>query len=633
MRISLGNNISSLMAQRQLSQSSDRLGDVLARLSSGSRINRAADDAAGLAIAENLNVSARVYSRGILNINDAVSAISIADGALSQLSGIVTRQLELASQASSGSYGYQQRKSLNAEAQALRSEFNRIIASTSFNGIEAFGSDARQMRIQFGFGINESILVGTGSELSRNVGTGNFTAGTQLATPGLAADVTLADLNGDGFLDMVSSAKDTGGMGVNVRLGNGDGTFGANTNLNSILRDTRGVATADVNGDGILDIIANGSYEDRFYVYIGNGNGTFQAGSSFSTGIGSASIGYMNIGDFNGDGRIDVVTADRNSGILSMNFGNANGSFSDPTTYNTGGSFNTNTPIAVGDINGDGHLDIAVGSGGSYISLFINNGSGSMSTIISAYSPNNGNFISLGDYNNDGIMDIMTSGGVGQTHLLAGNGNGTFRAAQNTGVNYTLNTIKPLDINGDGILDIVGTEYATDRLIIALGNGDGTFGASRTVSTLDGPSSFGFGDINGDGVEEIIIGGNATYAGVQIFSQSTTTSNTEESFDLTSVSGAREALDTLRAVLERVTSERGALGAHLSRLSIASQNIMVARENYTAARSRIIDDDVAVSAAELTRLTILQQVASSVVAQANTQPEIALRLLRDVNNA
>ena len=95
----------------------------------------------------------------------------------------------------------------------------------------------------------------------------------------------------------------------------------------------------------------------------------------------------------------------------------------------------------------------------------------------------------------------------------------------------------------------------------------------------------------------------------------------------------RISLETLRQVLERVTSERGALGANLSRLTIASHNLMVANENYTAARSRIIDDDLAVSAAELTRLTILQQVASAVVAQANTQPEIALRLLRDVNEA
>jgi len=615
------------MAQRQLSQSSDRLGDVFARLSSGQRINRASDDAAGLSIAENLNASARVYSRGILNINDAVSALSIADGALTQLSSVVTRQLELASQASNGSYSYRQRISLNNEAQALRNEFNRIIESTSFNGIAAFGDDARSMRIQFGFGSNESILVGTGTELRRNVGTGVFTAGSQYVTAGLPADVSLADLNGDGFLDMVSSGKDLGN-GVNVRLGNGDGTFGANTNLNSIAQGTRSVATADVNGDGIMDIVASGVYEGRIYVYVGNGNGTFQAGTSFNTGL-TPDIGYMQIGDFNGDGRSDVVVAERDNGRISVLFANANGTFGAATTYSTGGNFSTNTPITVGDINGDGSLDIAIGGAGNYISVFLNNGSGSMSNIVSVYSPNNGNSIALGDYNQDGILDIVTSGGAGQTFFMAGNGNGTFGTAQNTGANYITNSLKSVDIDGDGFLDIVGNIYSSDTLVVSLGNGNGTFRAAQTVATQDGPASFAYGDLNGDGVLELVLGSNATFAGVRVFSQGVTTSNTQEAFDLKTMTDARAALETLRDTLSRVTNERGAIGAYLSRLSIASQNLMVTRENYTAARSRIIDDDVAVSAAELTRLTILQQVASSVVAQANIQPQIALKLLRD----
>lgn len=601
---------------------------MLARLSSGSRINRASDDAAGLAIAENLNLSARVYSRGLLNINDAVSALSIADGALSQLSGIVTRQLELASQAANGVYGTSQRVSLHTEARALTNEFNRIIASSQFNGIGSFGADSLSTRIQLGFGTNESIFVSTGTKMQRTVGTGTFNAGISFSNAGISADSTFADLNGDGKLDLIAGAKD-GGTGVNFRLGNGDGTFGALTSLTSGASDVRSVAVGDFNGDGRTDIIANGAYEGRVYVWLGNGNGTFSAGTSYTTGL-TPSIGYMNVGDFNGDGRTDVVTVERNTGMLSMMFGNSNGSFSAAITYSTGANFETNTTVNVGDIDGNGTLDIAVGRANSSIGVFLNRGDGTLSSILSIAAPNSGNYVTLADYNQDGKLDMISSGNTGN-FIMIGNGDGTFRTAQNLGVNYVLNTVKSVDLNGDGFLDFVGTTYSSDVLVSVLGNGDGTFRAAQTIGTIDGPSSFGFGDINGDGVVEMVVSGNATQQAVQIFSQQTTTTFQTEAVNLTTRADALSALTTLRSTLDRIMQERGVIGSHLSRLSIASQNLMVSRENYIAARSRIIDDDVAVSAAELTRLTILQQAASAVVAQANIQPQIALRLLRDSN--
>ena len=135
MTIRLGSNISSLTAQRKLADGTAALSKTFERLSSGQRINRASDDAAGLAIADSLNAASRVYTQGIRNFSDGLSLLSIAEGALQQLQAITIRQIELAEQAANGVYSTKQRQALNDEANALVDEFNRIVESTSFNGL------------------------------------------------------------------------------------------------------------------------------------------------------------------------------------------------------------------------------------------------------------------------------------------------------------------------------------------------------------------------------------------------------------------------------------------------------------------------------------------------------------------
>ncbi len=103
MAITLGSNIASLQAQRQLFKTEQNLSTVFERLSSGQRINRASDDAAGLAISESLNTDRRVFNQGIRNLNDGLSVLNIADSTVAELSGIVIRIQELAEQAANGS--------------------------------------------------------------------------------------------------------------------------------------------------------------------------------------------------------------------------------------------------------------------------------------------------------------------------------------------------------------------------------------------------------------------------------------------------------------------------------------------------------------------------------------------------
>jgi flagellin len=150
MPITLGSNIASLQAQRFLSRTSTQLTDVYQKLSSGMRINKAADDSAGLAIADSLKAQSRVATVAIRNANDGISTIAIADSAMDQIGGVLTRLAELAEQSANGVYSINQRSALTNEFVALSSEIERIATTTSFNGVTLLSSGSSVV-LQVGF--------------------------------------------------------------------------------------------------------------------------------------------------------------------------------------------------------------------------------------------------------------------------------------------------------------------------------------------------------------------------------------------------------------------------------------------------------------------------------------------------
>ena len=181
MAITIGNNIASLQGQRRLNNATDALGSVYERLSSGQRINKAADDAAGLAIADSLKSQQRVASVAIRNANDGVSIIAITDGAIGQITNILSRLAELAQQSANGVYSNNQRSALSLEFRALTSEIERIALTTQFNGLNLL-SGGGQVTFQVGFDgssvsqITYSGIQGTLASL------GLATAGTSIHT-------------------------------------------------------------------------------------------------------------------------------------------------------------------------------------------------------------------------------------------------------------------------------------------------------------------------------------------------------------------------------------------------------------------------------------------------------------------
>lgn len=261
MSITLGSNIASLQAQRQLFKSDEKLATVFERLSSGQRINRASDDAAGLAISKSLNTDRRVFNQAIRNLNDGLSVLNIADSTIEELTGIVIRIQELAEQAANGSLSDTQRESLDAEGQDLRSEFSRISRTAEFNDINLFdGSLGDGLRLQAGYGEEGSIL----GSLGGSVADGTF-QDPQIQTHGFqTGEVTVGDFDGDGYNDLLSA--NAGGQDVTLLLGNGDGTFG-NVQTFSGIDGAIAIESADLNEDGRLDFLVASFTEDTALVF------------------------------------------------------------------------------------------------------------------------------------------------------------------------------------------------------------------------------------------------------------------------------------------------------------------------------------------------------------------------------
>jgi len=157
MAVRIFNNIPSITAQRILGVNNNRLALSVERISSGIRINRAADDAAGLAISEGLRSDIRALRQAVRNASDGISLLNVTEGALNEQAGILIRLRELASQAATGTVGSTERATIQLEFSALRSELDRISATTEFNGLKLIDGN-----LASGIAINSHTLIQIG---------------------------------------------------------------------------------------------------------------------------------------------------------------------------------------------------------------------------------------------------------------------------------------------------------------------------------------------------------------------------------------------------------------------------------------------------------------------------------------
>lgn len=618
-RISLASNSLSLGVQRRLAQHTDLLERTFTRLASGSRINSASDDAAGLAVATALTSDIRVFSQGVRNLNDGISILNVAQGALDELSSILGRQSELATQAASGSYTAAQRAALETEANALVDEFNRIVESTTFNGRSVLASDQGILNLQSEYGENGIISLHLGQEFAGATGDGTFDPAVSNAAVTVQRWISAGDVNGDGILDAVGASEGD----ATILLGVGDGTFETATTLtfgsNVLYSDL-----ADVNGDGNLDIVGADYDLGTLNVMIGNGDGTFSAYQSYAAGGVSETL-QAEVADINGDGEMDVVVGNVPGDSVAVFIGNGDGSFKARQTFAT---HDAARDLQFNDFDGDGELDLIVTGNSGGVHFMQGNGNGTFKAGVS-YRGGAGVISSatIGDFNGDGIDDLVVSDyDNGYGSLLIGNGNGTFQARTTISIGPTANVVRSVDLDSDGDLDLVTANDSPGGVSVTLGNGDGTFRARVSYAGVSFVNGAALGDFNGDGAIDIVTANNTSDT-VGVLLANTQQISTIEHYSFATIGGARSAMRTIERAQDRVALELGVVGANQSRIGVAIENLGSRVVNLEAAKSRITDIDVAEETARLVRTQVLQQAATAILAQANQAPELMLQLL------
>lgn len=531
MAMTINTNIGAFTAQRNLNASAMRSASSLSKLSSGSRVPNAKDDAAAMAIGSRLGIEVAGLRQASLNAGQASSLLQIADGAMSQISDVLTRMKSLAVQASSGQLSVTDRATLNSEFTSLRSEIDRIALDTEFSGSQLLN----------------------GGDTVASLTDGNIGA---LTTNGVSLSFDTSKTATDNVFrveyDWTDAATDTGNLTV--------------TNMATGASETIDVATLiqAVTGETSTDLTTN-------------------LGVGKTVAVNFASIGV-------------TVTLDNN---FDVNGTAINGDFS----VNTAGTAQTAVEsfVAVaetvgGDLTGAQMAAITGLDNEGVLTLTIADNVDDLVTFTTA--ANAGLEFSSDGINFSGSVAATASGAAASiVHVRAIGATEAFATLD-------LGTVNVVGASGNAASTLM---INTNNLMVRAQEG--------TAAT----ASFNF---------RVGTGVVAAQDRIDVSLNSVTTSSLGvSSSTIDTVSNAETAMGALDAAITTLNNARAGVGASQSRLDFAAANLAVAIENSAAAQSALMDTDISAEMTEFTSAQVLVQAGVSMLAQANQQPGLLLKLL------
>lgn len=573
MSLIINNNSMANTAARNLNSAYSDLTKSTERLSSGMRINSAADDAAGLAVREMMRAEVTTLNQGIRNANDAISMIQTADGALSVIDEKLIRMNELAEQAATGTYTDEQRAIIDQEYQSMADEITRISDATDFNGTKLLDGSLNEGAEY----LDDDGQPQTGSSMTIHFGTGN-------------------DADEDKYAIDIEDVS-SGSLGV------------GNDSLDYVIDDDGLASTKDGNA-----IYAN---EDGDIYIEGDDPAVTGAPSGYTqvqlkekvladpTEEADAKTDLENLVSVPAIGAAGAVTVDGSSVHGSID---ADGNL----VYTVDGTPDATSDIAVTD---SGQLNIGTGATAKAVYTTVDaDGTVSFKTVANAGDPipEAGTAVEV---DADGSYTVNVSGE--DKKVL------TSVAADGT-TQYYIEDVSENIPDSAAVMN-VGRDVVEQNFTLA-DDGSATLG---TVAIQEGTGGYGL-DTTAPGAAAVSfdmtvasipddeladfrkeLGGTEEYAGSSIATQA----------------GAQAALDAIQDAIEMKDKNRANLGAYENRLSATISNLEIQAENLGAAESRISDVDVATEMTEYTLRQTISSAATSMLAQANSLPETALKLI------
>lgn len=570
----INHNLMANNALRNMSINSNSASKAMEKLSSGLRINRAGDDAAGLAISEKMRGQINGLNQASSNSQDAISMIQTAEGALNETHSILQRMRTLAVQAGNDTNVTIDRGEIQKEINQLSSEINRIGNTTEFNTQALLKGDSKVSLEDTGLAsLQTDVKLTTGVDASATQATQSITIASAddaetltVSLNGQTLTMTFATANTTTTLTSNSAATvGLGGTAAQTAAGNGEKIREA---LQSMIDNNSALkGNYTVTGSGAtLTITANsdGDYAGAAGS-IGTSGGTAFASVTANLGTTTAAVNASASIDFATIATAGDVKALLGKGITingqQIEFYNANeGAY-------TGDALGINISDAV---NATGNFASAV------VNDIVNQAGSKLSGVTLSVGTTTNLKVTASEAGTIGNSLEVTDGGVQKAFQA------TFQVGANQGQQFTI------DIN--------------DMRSIAIG-------ITSTEGAVDSKTG-------------------AKFVATKIVTNGTDSIVREASLDVSSAPNATNAVKTINNAIEAVSSERSKLGAFQNRLEHTINNLGTSSENLTSAESRIRDVNMAQEMSEYSKNNILSQAAQAMLAQANQQPQQVLQLLR-----